>query len=296
MSSLTAAPVHQRSSGTPSANPDGVPRAVEFRYTQTESFPALLHQQGASLLVITYQANKLLVVRAAGAGLSTLVRTFDQPMGLAVDARGLTLGTRTHIWTFRNAPDIAARVKPAGQHDACFLPRSGHVTGDIRVHELAWVREELWIVNTRFSCLCTLHPDYSFVPRWRPPFITALAAEDRCHLNGLAIVDNQARFVTALGVTHRPSCPAITPSPPPTPVRTLQRHAQDGQHAVPDRHGHRHCRDHRHPVRHGHPGGGEPAARQRPGQRDRRRPVQPDRHRRGCVRQRRHRLPGHAGL
>src|SRR6185437_6862016 len=58
---------------------------------------------------------------------------------------------------------------------------------------------ELWIVNTRFSCLCTLHPDYSFVPQWRPPFITALAAEDRCHLNGLAIADGAPKYVTALG-------------------------------------------------------------------------------------------------
>ena len=57
------------------------------------------------------------------------------------------------------------------------------------------------MVNTRFSCLCTLHPDYSFVPRWRPPFITALAAEDRCHLNGLAIVDGRPKYVTALGET-----------------------------------------------------------------------------------------------
>ena len=33
----------------------------------------------------------------------------------------------------------------------------------------------------------------------RPPFISAYAAEDRCHLNGLAIVDGQPRYVTALG-------------------------------------------------------------------------------------------------
>ena len=59
----------------------------------------------------------------------------------------------------------------------------------------------MWLVSTRFSCLCTLDPDYSFVPRWRPPFITALAAEDRCHLNGLAMVDGQPGFVTALGTT-----------------------------------------------------------------------------------------------
>jgi hypothetical protein len=70
------------------------PAAVEFRYTQTDGFPALLQQLGASLVVSTYQANKLLVARAAGAGLSMLVRTFDRPMGLAVDGGRLALGTR----------------------------------------------------------------------------------------------------------------------------------------------------------------------------------------------------------
>jgi uncharacterized protein (TIGR03032 family) len=177
------------------------PAPVEFRYTQSDSFVALLHQLGATLLVSTYQANKLLAVRASGQGLSTLVRTFDKPMGLAVDGSRLALGTRKEVWLLRNAPDIASRVEPAGTHDGCFLPRSSHVTGDIGIHEIAWAGNELWIVSTRFSCLATLDPDYSFVPRWRPPFVTALAAEDRCHLNGLALVDGQPRYVTALGTT-----------------------------------------------------------------------------------------------
>ena len=189
-------------SATPSdASP--APTTVPFHYTQTESFVALLQQLDASLLVSTYQANKLLVARATGGGLSMLVRTFERPMGLAVDAQRLTIGTRNQIWFLRNAPDIAPRIDPGapGRHDACFLPRSCHVTGDIGVHEMAWAGEELWVVNTRFSCLCTLHPDYSFVPRWRPPFITSLVAEDRCHLNGLAIVDGRPKYVTALGDT-----------------------------------------------------------------------------------------------
>src|SRR5689334_2092558 len=92
--------------------PDGSPaplRAVPFHYTQTDSFASLLAGLGASLLVSTYQANKLLVARAEGGGLSMLVRTFDQPMGLAVDARRLMIGTRDRIWALRNAPDIAPR-------------------------------------------------------------------------------------------------------------------------------------------------------------------------------------------
>jgi uncharacterized protein (TIGR03032 family) len=69
---------------------------------------------------------------------------------------------------------------------------------------VAWAGDELWMVSTRFSCLCTPHPDYSFVPRWRPPFISALTAEDRCHLNGLALVDGTPRYVSALGTTDTP--------------------------------------------------------------------------------------------
>ena len=114
------------------------PAAVEFHYQQTDSFTPLLRQPSVSLLVTTYQANKLLVVRAAQSGLSTLVRTFERPMGLAVDGRRMALGTRDQIWFLRNAPDIAPRVEPAGLHDACYLPRSSHVTGDIGVHEMAW--------------------------------------------------------------------------------------------------------------------------------------------------------------
>ncbi len=69
---------------------------------------------------------------------------------------------------------------------------------------MAWSGDELWVVNTRFSCLCTLDRAHSFVPRWKPPFVSELAPEDRCHLNGVGLVDGQPRFVTALGRTDSP--------------------------------------------------------------------------------------------
>ena len=99
-------------------------------------------------------------------------------------------------------PAVAQKLEPVGKHDACYLPRRIHVTGDIDIHELVYDgRNELWIVNTRFCCLCTLDADHSFVPRWRPPFVSALAPEDRCHLNGLCLIDGQPKYVTALGET-----------------------------------------------------------------------------------------------
>src|SRR6516162_9114962 len=138
MSVANHVPTQRRGMAAAAPTPENSPTAVEFHYQQTDNFAPLLQQLNISLLVTTYQANKLLVVRAAQSGLSTLVRTFERPMGLAVDGGRMALGTRNQIWFLRNAPDIAPRVEPVGQHDACYLPRSCHVTGDIGVHEMAW--------------------------------------------------------------------------------------------------------------------------------------------------------------
>jgi NADPH:quinone reductase-like Zn-dependent oxidoreductase len=105
MSAVAMPPVKPGDQGTPGASP-AAPAAVEFRYTQTDSFVELLHRLGGSLLVSTYQANKLLAVRASGGGLSKLVRTFDKPMGLAATGGRLALGTRKEVWFLRDAPDI----------------------------------------------------------------------------------------------------------------------------------------------------------------------------------------------
>jgi uncharacterized protein (TIGR03032 family) len=172
-----------------------------LRSSHTTSFAELLGELGISLAVTTYQAGKLVLLRADGGDLNTHFRAFARPMGLAVTHERLTVGTATEIQDFHNVPVVAARLEPAGRHDACFLPRSTHFTGDILVHEMSWAGRELWVVNTRFSCLCTLDGVHSFVPRWRPPFISALAAEDRCHLNGLCVRDGQPGWVTALGQT-----------------------------------------------------------------------------------------------
>lgn len=184
------------------------PEAPRFAFTYETSVPAILDRLGITLACTTYQAGKVILLRASGDRVSALLRTFDWATGLAARGRSLALGTKNQIWTLRNERDIAASIEPAGRYDACFVPRSSHVTGDIRVHDLGWAEPsssgdepELWLVNTRFSCLCTLDPNHSFVPRWKPPFITSLEPEDRCHLNGLAIRDGGPRYVTVLGET-----------------------------------------------------------------------------------------------
>src|SRR5262249_42023194 len=108
---------------------DSLPTSVPFHYTQSESFIALLHQLGASLLVSTYQANKLLVVRADGGGLSTLVRSFERPMGMAVSAGRLPRPRRSAapagrgVWPCRPAAWPWGRTTPSG---CCATPRTSH--------------------------------------------------------------------------------------------------------------------------------------------------------------------------
>ena len=114
----------------------------------------------------------------------------------------LIIGTETGIREFRNVPAVAKRLVPPNRNDAVYVFRKHHVTGNINIHEMALgANNECWFVNTRFSCLCTLDAESSFRPRWRPGFISALSPDDRCHLNGLAMVNGQPRWLTALGAT-----------------------------------------------------------------------------------------------
>lgn len=178
-----------------------------FRYVHSANFPQLLEGLGATLAVTTYQAGKLMLVRAREGRLNTLLRSFERPMGLAVrdDLQELAVGTRRMIWTLRSEPQIAPQLDPPGAHDACFVPRRAHVTGGLETHEIAYVGGEPWAVNTRFSCLCKFDDvRYGFTPVWRPPFIDQLKPEDHCHLNGIAVDGGQARFVTVMGLTDTP--------------------------------------------------------------------------------------------
>ncbi len=177
----------------------------EISFQHSSQFIPLLQHLGCSLLVSTYAAGKLVTVGVDRGELSLGFSNFQQAMGVAVGPEGLAVGGPNLIWLLRDAKTLAAQIDPAGSHDRGFLARESFVTGNIHVHEMAWGEGgELWLVNTLFSCLCTLHEDYNFVPRWQPPFISTLAPQDRCHLNGLAMERGRPKYVTALGVSDQP--------------------------------------------------------------------------------------------
>lgn len=197
------------SASDPSETP-GTDSASHFTFRHTPEVADFLEAIGASILVSTYQAGKLAVFRSHQKRLSMLPRTFDQAMGIAVAPGRLAVASKFQVWTLRNSPSVAKKLDQSDDfqserpYDACYLPRSSHVTGNIDTHEMAWGagEDELWVVNTSFSCLCTLDdPRFSFTPRWRPPFVSEISRGDRCHLNGLAMENGRPRYVTCFGQT-----------------------------------------------------------------------------------------------
>ena len=173
-----------------------------FSSQHTQSFPDFLTQTGISLLVSTYQAGKLISLRQQDGVLNTHFIDMQKPMGIALQEPHLAIGSSYQLGHYFNMADVAAKIEPANSHNACYVPRETHITGDIDIHEMGFTNEgELWLVNTKMSCLCTIEQQYSVVPKWRPPFITGYDLTDRCHLNGLAMKDGKPKYVSALGTT-----------------------------------------------------------------------------------------------
>jgi uncharacterized protein (TIGR03032 family) len=103
--------------------------------------------------------------------------------------------TLYQLWRFENA------LPPGGTSsdgfDRVFVPQVAYTTGEVDIHDLTVDRGgRLVFANTLFSCLATPSETHSFLPLWQPPFVSRLAAEDRCHLNGVAMRDGRPAYVT----------------------------------------------------------------------------------------------------
>ncbi len=187
----------------PSANPPG-DVAVKLRpvsYRVSDGFLPLLQQLGVTVLVSTYQSGHVVAIGQHNGQLDVALQGFEHAMGMALSSDTLAVGTRNQIWFLQSVPDLAPQIEPHGRYKGCFVARRSHFTGQIDCHEIHWINGQLWVVNTLFSCLSTLDERYHFVPEWKPHFISSLAAEDRCHLNGLAVVDGRPKYVTVMAQT-----------------------------------------------------------------------------------------------
>ncbi len=159
-----------------------------------------LEEHQVSLGCSTYHTGKIFLLgRKPDGQLDVFERTFSRCMGLCVDGQDLWMSTEFQIWKLTN-------LLPAGElyrgYDRLYVPMLGETTGDIDVHDMVVESTgRLVYVATMFNCLATKADRAHFTPLWRPPFLSQLVAEDRCHLNGLALENGRCKYVTAVSTS-----------------------------------------------------------------------------------------------
>tara|TARA_R110000868_G_scaffold4155_43_gene25647 strand:+ start:14667 stop:15779 length:1113 start_codon:yes stop_codon:yes gene_type:complete len=171
----------------------------QVEYSVSPGLAGRLARHRISIAITSYQSGLLYFVgRNADGGINVHQTAMPKPMGLCLDGpTGLTMTSAFQIMRLENVLQPDQRVNDA--FDACYVPRRVHVTGTLDAHDVGMDSAGRAVfVNTRYNCLATTSPRYSFEVVWKPPFISALVDEDRCHLNGLAMEGGRPRYVTAV--------------------------------------------------------------------------------------------------
>ena len=151
-----------------------------------------------SLAISSYQSGRVYLVGSDPQGrVSFFERIFERAMGIVGNAQRIYLGGLYQLWRFEN---VLRPNEVIHKHfDKCYVPRNAQTIGDLDIHELGIRKNgKVVFVNTKYSCLAELSQTHSFKAIWKPDFISKLAPEDRCHLNGLAMVDGEPKYVTAV--------------------------------------------------------------------------------------------------
>lgn len=166
--------------------------------TSSRLFPVWLGAQKASLIFTTYQVGKVFTISASEGKLQVSERTFPRCMGIGVseDRNTFWMSSLFQIWRFENS---LGKGSFEG-FDKVYLPQAAYTTGDLDIHDIIVGKSGKPVfVNTLFNCLATSSETHSFRPLWKPPFISRLVPEDRCHLNGLADIDGEPAYASMVG-------------------------------------------------------------------------------------------------
>jgi len=175
----------------------------KFKSSSSKFLVDLLKNLKCSLMFTTYESGCVVIISAKDNKLVQITRGFKKPMGIAISKDKLALVTLNELLVFSNNNDLALKYpnKP-DTYDSLYMPRISYYTGNLDLHDVGFgVSNEIYAVNTRFSCISKIDSDFSFKPIWKPSFISNLLPEDRCHLNGMALLNGIPKYATALSQT-----------------------------------------------------------------------------------------------
>lgn len=194
--SRDAAP--QPTSDAPNETATEKAKSTNTNISVSRGLASWLRTNRVSFAFTSYQTGQLFSVGVLPNGtVSFNQQNFTRAMGVCYQPGRLYLGALHQVWRLENMllPGQVANQ----QFDLALVPRNAQTTGDIDIHEIGTDQAgRVIFVNTKYSCLATLDLNHSFRPIWKPKFISKLAPEDRCHLNGMAMAGGKVRYVTAV--------------------------------------------------------------------------------------------------
>ena len=145
-------------------------------------------------MVSTYNSGKLVLVSCREDRLFTRVVKLPRPMGLASAGHSLAIATQGSLLLHkfrRHRPGRPCRYRLA----------QTFATGRVDCHDVAFGQRGLYFVNTRYNCIARATARCRFLHCWRPPFISQIVPQDRCHLNGLGMRAGKPALATAFAET-----------------------------------------------------------------------------------------------
>ncbi|MEX1192732.1 MAG: TIGR03032 family protein [Brumimicrobium sp.] len=179
-----------------------MPRTYSINFE--DNFAKILFDKKVSLVFSTYQAGRLMVLGSLdGNHLHQIPVGFKKPMGIAISDNKLAVATLDNLYFFSNRENVVDTIRLNEKNfDTVFLQRAKYATSTLDVHDIEFGKGILWGVNTVFSCICVFDINHNFIPKWKPPFITSLVPEDRCHLNGMVLENNLPVYASMLSLTN----------------------------------------------------------------------------------------------
>ena len=180
---------------------------LPFHYTHSPTLPKLLWGLGCTLVVSTYQAGKVIFIRAISPeAIEQHFLDFPRPMGLAVSDQRIAVATRDEVVVLTSTlaeGSTKSRYVDSGptigMAEHSYVQEKTYFSGEVDTHDLAWGKDGLWAINTLLSSVALTDENSDFESQWRPPFVSDVVPEDRCHLNSMAMVDGRPEYVTAFG-------------------------------------------------------------------------------------------------
>jgi len=193
--------VAEASAGTPALEGEAQPqqkRQEPVKKTCSQGLTSWMARNQLSIAFTSYQSGRLYLLGSDQKGrLSFHERVYQRAMGVVGNGQRLYMGGLYQVWRFENI--LGEGQLANAMFDKCYVPRNSQFTGAIDIHELGIRKDGTVIfVNTKYNCLCVPSITHSFKVIWKPDFISAVVPEDRCHLNGLAMKDGKAKYVTAV--------------------------------------------------------------------------------------------------